>query len=181
MVVTHENGAEEATTTKGAKRRKAKEVEQQGEPAEVPARPPESAQTLEETSAEPSEAEAPKRKERGAKRKAAGAAMTLGELAERFLEHLKVQGKSHGTLFSYGMEIRVACKELGADTLIANLTPEQVQSFFESPKVTRLKTGRPKAKPSIDKTRRVLRLALHWAVEQRWLEKAPLPDSVESK
>ena len=40
------------------------------------------------------------------------------------------------------------------------------------------KAGRkPKAKPSIDKTRRVLRLALCWAVEQGWLEKAPLPET----
>ena len=34
----------------------------------------------------------------------------------------------------------------------------------------KLKSGRPKALPSFMKTRRVLRLALHWAVEQRWLE-----------
>jgi hypothetical protein len=42
--------------------------------------------------------------------------------------------------------------------------------------VTLLKSGKPKAKPSVDKTRRVLRLALVWAVEQGWIEKAPLPE-----
>ena len=40
-----------------------------------------------------------------------------------------------------------------------------------------LKTGKPKAKPSVDKARRVLRLALCYAVEAGWLEKAPLPAS----
>ena len=103
--------------------------------------------------------------------------VTLAMLAGQFLEHLERQDKSHGTLFSYGIELKTACKELGGDTLIASLTPEQVAAYFESPRVTLLKSGKPKAKPSIDKTRRVLRLALVWAVEQGWLESAPLPET----
>ena len=103
--------------------------------------------------------------------------VTLGTLAERYLHNLEAEDKSHGTLFSYSIELKTACKELGADTLITNLTPEQVTAYFESPRVTLLKSGKPKAKPSIDKTRRVLRLALVWAVEQGWLESAPLPET----
>jgi hypothetical protein len=110
-----------------------------------------------------------------------GASLTLGELAERYLKHLEETGKSNGTCFSYAIELKTAQRELGADTLIASLTPEQVRAYFESPAVMKLKSGRPKAQPSFLKTQRVLRLALVWAVERKWLAEAPLPKSDESK
>jgi hypothetical protein len=177
MTITHENGAAEAPTRKAAK--KGGKSKQESELAVEASSSAEPEAPAHESPQEPEPT--PKPRSRKAKRIEEGSTLTMGMLAERYLEHLEAQGKSHGTLFSYGMEIRVAARELGSDTLIASLTPEQVQGFFDSAKVTKLKSGRPKAKPSIDKTRRVLRLALHWAVEQRWLEKAPLPDSVESK
>jgi hypothetical protein len=110
-----------------------------------------------------------------------GASLTLGELADRYLKHLEETGKSAGTLFSYAIELKTAQRELGADTLIASLTPEQVGAYFDSAAVMKLKSGRPKAMPSYLKTRRVLRLALCWAEEKRWIEKAPIPESGESK
>ena len=120
---------------------------------------------------------APRKAGKAKKAKATGEPVTLGMLAERYLHNLEAEDKSHGTLFSYGIEIRAACQELGADTLITSLTPEQVAAYFESPRVTLLKSGKPKAKPSVDKTRRVLRLALVWAAEQGWIESAPLPEA----
>jgi hypothetical protein len=74
--------------------------------------------------AEPQEAKpAPKKaapRKSGKIKKATGSGdpVTLGELAERYLEHLEADGKSHGTLFSYGIELRTATKALGAETLI---------------------------------------------------------------
>jgi len=106
-----------------------------------------------------------------------GAALTLGELAQRYIEHLEAEGKSNGTCFSYAIELKTAQKALGADTLIASLTPEQVRAYFDSPAVMRLKSGKPKAQPSYLKTRRVLRLALVWAVERKWIAEAPLPET----
>jgi hypothetical protein len=123
--------------------------------------------------AKPGARRAPRRKE------GATQAATLAELAERYLEHLEAEDRSHGTLFSYGIELRTACKELGGDTPLASLTPEQVAAYYDSPRVTRLKSGKPKAKPSVDKTRRVLRLALVWAAEQAWLATAPIPETTE--
>ena len=103
--------------------------------------------------------------------------LTLANLAEQYLRHLEEIGKSHGTLFSYGMEMRVACAELGEKTKLTALTPKKVGVFYESDRVTKLKSGKPKSQLSIDKTRRVLRLALVWAVEQGWIEKAPIPEA----
>jgi hypothetical protein len=183
MVVTHENGAEEAINPKGAKRRKAKAVEQQAEPGDQSASSEQTASQPEPepTREEQTEQEQPKRKARVAKRKAEGAVLRVGELAERYLEHLEASGKSHGTIFSYGIELKTAQKALGAETLISALTPALVGTYFESAVVMKLKSGRPKALPSFMKTRRVLRLALVWAVEQGWLAKVPLPEQAESK
>ena len=45
--------------------------------------------------------------------------------------------------------------------------------FFESDAVTKTRKGRAKAKPTVDKTRRVLRLALEWAAARKLIEAAP--------
>jgi hypothetical protein len=121
--------------------------------------------------------EPPKKAKKGTKKKAAvpGTA-TLADIAAGYLAHMEEAGKSDGTISSYRMELRTAAAELGEDTPIADITPEKVQAFFESKRVTKLRSGKNKAKPSIDKTRRVLRLALCWAAERGILAKAPLPE-----
>jgi hypothetical protein len=97
----------------------------------------------------------------GKKKTVAG--LTLADLSERYLRHMEEEGKTPGTCASYAMELKVARDELGAETPVADLTPDRIQAFNESARVTLLRSGRPKAKPSVDKTRRVLRLALAWA------------------
>jgi hypothetical protein len=91
--------------------------------------------------------------------------LTLADLSERYLRHMEEEGKSPGTCASYAMELKVARDELGAETLAGDLTAERLAAFNASPRVTLLRSGRPKAKPSIDKTRRVIRLAMAWATE----------------
>ena len=105
--------------------------------------------------------------------------ITLAELAERYIKHLEDDGKSPGTCSSYGAELKLAIKHLGGDTQIASLTPAQVGEFFDSKSVTKLRSGKKKSQLSIDKTRRVLRLALVWAAEKKWIESAPLPQAAE--
>ena len=102
--------------------------------------------------------------------------ITLGELAENYLSHLEDEGKGHGTVFSYGIELRMACRELGAETKVSTLTPKKVRAYFESDAVVKNRKGKPKARPTIDKTRRILRLALVWLEKTGVLESAPIPD-----
>jgi len=127
-----------------------------------------------EPAAEPKATKAKGKK--GKKAKAPAGELTLARLADAYLAHMGEAGKSPGTCFSYAMELKTAQAELGAETLVGALTPEQVATYFASARVTLLKSGQPKAQPSIDKTRRVLRLALVWAAEQGLIEKAPLPE-----
>jgi hypothetical protein len=102
--------------------------------------------------------------------------LTLADLAEKYIRHLDDQGKSPGTCSSYGAELKLAIKHFGAETAIASITPAQVREYFESKAVTKLRTGKKKSQLSIDKTRRVLRLALVWAAEKKWIASAPIPE-----
>ena len=107
--------------------------------------------------------------------------MSIQRLALAYLDHLRLLGKSIATQFSYSMDLGIAKRELGAETRIADLTPERVAAFFESPAVTMRKNGKPKTQVTIDKTRRVLRMALVWAEEENLTPKAPLPTSTATE
>jgi hypothetical protein len=129
------------------------------------------------------EAEPPKKAMRGGKKKAATLSdtATLAEIAAGYLAHMEAEGKSDGTISSYRMELKTAMDELGETTPIAEITTERVQEYFDCARVTKLRSGRAKAKPSIDKTRRVLRLALVWAAERGIVASAPIPETAPAK
>ena len=112
-------------------------------------------------------------KKKGRKAKAD---LALATFCEQYLTHLAESGKSLGTVFSYRLELKTALDALGAETKLGDLAPAQVLLFFGSDKVNKTRTGRPKSPLSISKTQRVLRLALVWAQEKGWIEKAPLPE-----
>jgi hypothetical protein len=99
--------------------------------------------------------------------------ITLAKLSEMYLEHMEQDGKSVGTCFSYTMELKSAIAEIGGDTLVAEITPHLIEKFNACDRVMRLKSGKPKAQPSIDKTRRVIRLALTWAAQTGLIASAP--------
>ena len=105
---------------------------------------------------------------------------TLHDACVRYLKHMDKTGKSAGTIASYTMELRLAQEELGEDTPLAELTPEKVATYFGCKRVTKLKSGRAKSKLSIDKTCRVLRLALMHAADDGLVERAPLHERVEA-
>jgi hypothetical protein len=147
-------------------------------------------ETTNETPSESVEAQAatelapePPKKAKGKKKKAAtpSGTATLADIAAGYLAHLETEGKSDGTISSYRMELRAAAIELGEETPIADLTPERVQTFFNCKRVTKLRSGKAKSQLSIDKTRRVLRLALCWAAERGIVAKAPLPEVEPAK
>ena len=125
----------------------------------------------------------PKPKKPPASKKAAprskGSTTTLADLAAGYIKALEKDGRSPATCFSYAMELRTACSVLGEKTKLSALTPKKVGTFNECDRVTKLKSGREKSPLSISKSRRVLRLALCFAVEQGWLERAPLPEPVK--
>lgn len=102
---------------------------------------------------------------------------TMQALLEGYVAYMEGAGKASGTLFSYRTELEGAVAELGADTPVAIVTEDWVARYFECDRVLKSKLGRPKSKLTIDKSRRVLRLAFGWAVSQGWIPSAPIPEA----
>lgn len=103
---------------------------------------------------------------------------TLSDAAASYLVALDNDAAGLGTLSSYRAELQLAMRELGEGILLADLTVDRVQAYFESDAVMMTRVGKPKAKPTFDKTRRVLRLCLLHAQDAGLIEVAPIPTPV---
>jgi hypothetical protein len=98
---------------------------------------------------------------------------TLRAIGSAWIESLRADGHSVSTVASYGMDLEVAYEHLGADTVAAEITERQIAGFNVSKGVMKKRNGKPRAMPTILKTRRALRLALTWAEEMKLIPKAP--------
>jgi len=105
-----------------------------------------------------------------------GGDLTLADLADRYIRHLEDIGKSRGTCFGYSMDMQVAVKHFGAGAKVAKLTPAKVKNYFEADAVVNNRAGKARAKPTIDKLRRVFRQSLMWAASEGLVPSAPVPE-----
>jgi site-specific recombinase XerD len=106
---------------------------------------------------------------------------TLTEAAIAYLESLKAARKSESTVNAYAADLDLATEVLGAETPIAQLTAADVERFNASQQVTTTKSGRAKAQPTIERSRRVLRLALVFAEQQGAIEAVPIEAKPRAK
>ena len=100
---------------------------------------------------------------------------TLHHAAHAYLEHLKGLGKSERTLYTYGKDVEQVEAFFGSDRKLATIVPAQVGKFFRSDELLKLPSGKERAKPTIEKTVRVLRMFLVWAKQTGRISKLPLP------
>jgi hypothetical protein len=99
---------------------------------------------------------------------------SLRAIGNGWLDHMKAKGSAPSTLSSYAADLDVAHEFFG-DAKATEVTADQIAKFEVSKGVVKKASGKPKAKPTILKTRRALRLALTWAVEKKLLKAAPYP------
>ena len=100
---------------------------------------------------------------------------TLHEAAQAFLEHLRGQGKTERTLYTYGKDFEQIEAFFGAERKLTSILTPHVGKFFKSDALLKLPSGKERAKPTVEKTKRVLRMFLVWAQETGRIEKLPLP------
>jgi len=100
---------------------------------------------------------------------------TIHEAAEAFLGHLREQGKKERTLYTYAKDLQLVEAFFGGDRKMSSIRTPQVGKFFKSDTLLRLPSGRERAKPTLDKTVRVLRMFLVWAKDTGQLADLPLP------
>lgn len=116
---------------------------------------------------------------RGRKTKAE-AAITLADLAERYIRSLEEQGRSDATVNAYKSDLVIAAKVLGGDTPIDTLAPADIVRFNESDAVLLTRTGARKAEPTLKRTQRVLRLALDYAEAEGVISVSPASEPTTS-
>ncbi len=100
---------------------------------------------------------------------------TLHDAAQAYLEHLRGQGKKERTLYTYGKDFEQIESFFGAERKLAAILTQHVGKFFKSDALLKLPSGKKRAKPTVEKTRRVFRMFLIWAKETGRIDKLPLP------
>ena len=63
----------------------------------------------------------------------------------------------------------------GAERKLTSILTPHVGKFFKSDALLKLPSGKERAKPTVEKTKRVLRMFLTWAKDTGRIEKLPLP------
>lgn len=111
----------------------------------------------------------------GTKKTTKSKGASFADMAAGYLATLEEEGRSESTVTGYRRELVLAASLLGEETLLDEVTAEEVEAFLGSDAVTKKKDGTEKSKLSIDRSCRVLRQALGWAVEHEILKTAPLP------
>jgi site-specific recombinase XerD len=101
--------------------------------------------------------------------------ITLHDAAEAYLAHLKAEGKSEATVYTYRKDFELIESFLGKDRQLAKVIPANVGKFFKSDTLLKKPSGAERAKNTTDKTKRVLRMFLVWAKEQGFIDSLPLP------
>ena len=105
---------------------------------------------------------------------------TLHEAAEAYLQHLRDAGKKERTIYTYAKDLGQIEAFFGADKPLAAIRTPQVGKFLKSDALLNLPSGpggiqKPRAKPTVDKTVRVLRMFLVWAKQTGRIDVLPLP------
>jgi site-specific recombinase XerD len=105
---------------------------------------------------------------------------TLHEAAQGYLEHLREAGKKERTIYTYAKDLGQIEAFFGADKPLAAIRTPQVGKFLKSDALLKLPSGpdgiqKPRAKPTVDKTVRVLRMFLVWAKDTGRIDALPLP------
>ncbi len=100
---------------------------------------------------------------------------TLHEAAQAYLDHLQAQGKKERTLLTYGMDLKQMEAFFGRDKKLRSILAPHVGKFLKSDVLLKLPNGKDRAKPTVDKTVRVLRMFLMWAKETGRINTLPLP------
>ena len=100
---------------------------------------------------------------------------TLHQAAQAYLEHLRGQGKKERTLYTYGKDFEQIEAFFGSERKLSAILTPHVGKFFKSDALLKLPNGRERSQPTVEKTKRVLRMFLAWAKETGRIAKMPLP------
>lgn len=101
--------------------------------------------------------------------------VTLHSAAQDYLAHLKDQGKTERTLYTYGKDFEQIEAFFGPDKKLASILVPHVSGFLKSDALLKMPNGKERSEPTVKKTMRVFRMFLVWCQEQGYITKLPMP------
>lgn len=102
---------------------------------------------------------------------------TIEELIPAYLSHLREKGKTERTLYTYGKDCEQIQAFFGPDKKLINILPVHVGKFYKSDELLRMPNGKDRAPATVNKTRRVFKAMMEFALEQGSIKALPLPKS----
>jgi len=99
----------------------------------------------------------------------------LQDAAREYLEHLKSQGKSERTLYTYGKDLEQIKVYFKPEKKLSAIMVPHVSGFLKSDALLKLPNGKERSEPTVKKTVRVFRMFLIWALGKGYITKLPLP------
>ena len=84
-------------------------------------------------------------------------------------------GQEGATLYTYGKDLEQIEAFFGTGRKLTGILAPHVGKFFRSDALLKLPSGKERSQPTVEKTKRVLRMFLVWAHETGRIDKLPLP------
>ncbi len=106
---------------------------------------------------------------------------TLHTTIDEYIEHLKAQGKSERTLYTYGKDFEQIEAYFGPDKKLGSILIPHVSGFLKSDALLKMHGDKDRSEITVRKTVRVFRMFLVWCLERGYIAKLPLPKHVLSK
>ena len=99
----------------------------------------------------------------------------LHDAASEYLEHLKSEGKSPRTIYTYRKDLDQAETYFKPEKKLSAIMIPHVSGFLKSDALLKLPNGNDRSEPTVKKTVRVFRMFLIWALGNGYITKLPLP------
>lgn len=100
---------------------------------------------------------------------------TLQELISEYLSYLRAKGKTERTLYTYGKDGQQIEAFFGPARKLINILPVHVGKFYKSDELLKLSNGKDRASATVNKTRRVFKAMMTYALLQGYIQVLPLP------
>jgi len=103
---------------------------------------------------------------------------TLKTAIETYLAEINSSGKAKSTKYTFGNCLGIMQTHFGGDKEVGKILPVHMAGYFKSEAVTMMKSKdgtKPRATATVLQIRRIARQFLVWAVDQKLLDKLPLP------
>ncbi|MHB9037067.1 MAG: hypothetical protein ACYC64_10385 [Armatimonadota bacterium] len=105
---------------------------------------------------------------------------TLQNAACEYLAHLKEQGKTDRTLYTYGMDLKQIESYFGPDKKLGSILIPHVSGFLKSDALLKMRGDKDRSQITVKKTVRVFRMFLIWAKDRGYITKLPLPKDISA-